>query len=109
MHKKGRNQPECPMMTVDSEKKDCAMHKISRTELTCATVTAKKESQVYRMLKKSRKHLESALITGGNDSKGCAMNKNIITEVLKCVIMTVESERRSVKCINIAEWSSDVQ
>ena len=41
MHKKGRNQPECPMMTVDSEKKDCAMHKISRTELTCAIVTAK--------------------------------------------------------------------
>ena len=41
MHEKGRNQPECPMMTVDSEKKDCAMHKISRTELTCATVTAK--------------------------------------------------------------------
>ena len=44
MHEKGRNQPACPMMTVDSEKKDCAMHKISRTELTCATVTAKEKS-----------------------------------------------------------------
>ena len=45
-------------MTIDSEKKDCAMHKISRTELTCATVTAKKESQAYKMLKKSRMELE---------------------------------------------------
>ena len=95
------------MMTVDNEKKDCAMHKISRTELTCATVTAKKESPVYKMLKKSRMELESALITAGNDSKVCAMNKNIRTEILKWAIMPVESE--TVKCINIAEWSSDVQ
>ena len=66
------------MMTVDSEKKDCAMHKINRTEFTCATVTAKKDRQVYKMLKKSRIELESALITAGNDSKVCPMNKNII-------------------------------
>ena len=39
MHKKGRNQAECPIMTVDSEKKDCEMHKISRRELKSATVT----------------------------------------------------------------------
>ena len=57
-------------------------------------VNAKKESQVYRMLKKSRMELESALITAGNDSKVCAMNKNIRTGVLKCAIMTVESDRQ---------------
>ena len=46
------------------------------------------------MLKKSRMELESALITAGNDSKVCAINKNIRTEVLKCAIMTIESERQ---------------
>ena len=47
------------------------------------------------MLKKSRVELESALITACNDSKVCAMNKNIRTEVLKCAIMTVESGRQT--------------
>ena len=46
------------------------------------------------MLKKTRMELESALITAFNDSKVCAMNKNIRTEVLKCAIRTVESERQ---------------
>ena len=108
MHRKGRNQLECPMMTVDSEK-DCAMHKISRTEFTCATVNAKKESQVYRMLKKSRMEVESALITAGNDSKVFTMNKNVRTEVLKCAIMTVESERQICEIHKRVESSLNVQ
>ena len=44
------------------------------------------------MLKKSRTDLASASITADNDRKVCAMNKNIRIEVLKCAIMTVESE-----------------
>ena len=44
------------------------------------------------MLKKSRTELASASITAENDSKVCAMNNNIGIEVLKCSIMTVDSE-----------------
>ena len=43
MHEKGKNQPECPMMTVDNEKKHRAMHRNSRIELKCATMTVEKE------------------------------------------------------------------
>ena len=42
MHEKRRIKLEWPIMTVDSEKKDCTMHEISRTELKYATGTVEK-------------------------------------------------------------------
>ena len=46
------------------------------------------------MHKKTRMELRWALTTAGNDNEVCAMNKNIGIVVLKCTIMTVESERQ---------------
>ena len=42
---------------------------------------------------KNRMELGRASITNDNDSKVCAMNKNIRVVVIKCKIMTVESDR----------------
>ena len=81
MHKKRRNKLEWPIMTVGSEKKDSAMNKISRTELKCATVTVQKERQAYGMHKRA--------------------------EELGCPIIV--RRRKTVKCIKIAQKSSNVQ
>ena len=96
-------------MIVDNAEQHRAMHKNSRIELKCATVTVEKESQVYGMLEKSRMELGSASISVDNDSKVCPMKKNIRIEVLKYPLLLLRVRGRSVKCINIAEWSLDVQ
>ena len=44
-------------------------------------------------IKKNRMELRRASITNDNDSKVCAVNKNIRIVVIKCTIMTAESDR----------------
>ena len=69
------------------------MHKKRRIELGCPIITVEKESQVCAMHKKNRMELGRESITNDNDSKVCTMNKNIRIVVIKCTIMTVESDR----------------
>ena len=56
-------------------------------------MTVESERKVYAMHKKNRMELGRASITNDNDSNVCAMNKNIRIVVIKCTIMTVDSDR----------------
>ena len=69
------------------------MHKKRRMELGCPIITVEKDRKVCAMYKKNRMEPGRASITNDNDSKVCAMNKNIRIVVIKCTMMTVESDR----------------